>query len=107
MFQKNESVDYKNVFDAIQMKTLTHGEKTHLVEFRLEKGAVIPEHSHPHEQIGYLVSGELQFIIEGRKHHTQPGDSWCVPGDVAHGVEVLEDSVVVEVFSPVRQEYLP
>ena len=106
MFQKNQAVAHKNVFEKIQMKSLTHGEKTHLVEFKLEKGAVIPEHSHPHEQIGYMVSGEMNISIGGRTHPAKSGDSWCIAGDVEHGVEVLEDSVVVEVFSPVRDDYL-
>jgi len=76
-------------------------------EFHLKKGGVIPRHSHPHEQTGYLVSGELRFTIGDSNFDARPGDCWCVEGGVEHGVVVLEDSVAIEVFSPVRGEYLP
>jgi quercetin dioxygenase-like cupin family protein len=49
----------------------------------------------------------LGLIIGDERFDAKPGDSWCIPGDVVHGAEILEDSVVVEVFSPVREDYLP
>jgi quercetin dioxygenase-like cupin family protein len=67
---------------------------------------VIPAHTHPHEQIGYLISGHVIFHIDGEKYDTRPGDSWCIPGGVEHMVDILEDSLVIEVFSPVRDEYI-
>jgi len=49
----------------------------------------------------------MRFIIADERHDVEPGDSWCIPGDVKHAAEAFEDSVGVEVFSPVREEYLP
>ena len=106
MFYKKNSEGYNTPAKGIRMKSLVHGEKTHLCEFRLDGGSVIPEHSHPHEQTGYLVSGKIQFVIEGRTFDAEPGDSWSVPGNMPHSANVLQDSVIVEVFSPVREEYL-
>lgn len=57
MFSHKTNEGYISPLAGIRMKTLAHGEKTHMVEFRLEKGSVVPPHSHPHEQTGYLVSG--------------------------------------------------
>jgi quercetin dioxygenase-like cupin family protein len=54
-----------------------------------------------------MVSGKLRFKIEDDVMEAVTGDSWCIPGDVEHSVEALEDSVVIEVFSPVREDYLP
>ena len=65
------------------------------------------EHSHPHEQTGYLVKGRLRLRIGTREYEAQTGDSWCIPGGVEHGTEVIEDSIALEVFSPVRHDYLP
>jgi quercetin dioxygenase-like cupin family protein len=49
----------------------------------------------------------MVFLVGGRRYDALPGDSWCIPADVEHGAEVIEDTVVVEVFSPVREDYLP
>jgi quercetin dioxygenase-like cupin family protein len=68
---------------------------------------VIPLHQHPQEQTGYLLSGHVVFTIAGVQHDLRAGDSWMIPGGVEHGVRVPEDSVVIEVFSPVRDDYLP
>ena len=56
MYKQNDKSGYRNVLDKIQQKTLTYGDKTLMAEFRLEQGADLPKHSHPHEQTGYLVS---------------------------------------------------
>ena len=93
--------------DGIEQKTLVYGEKTLMVEFRLRKGAILPLHAHPHEQSGYLVSGRIRLTIGSEVHSVAAGDSWCIAGGVKHGAEIIENSVAVEVFSPVRQEYLP
>lgn len=107
MFYKKESGNYRKALEGVTYKTLTFGAKTLLSEFRLEKGSEIPIHSHPHEQIGYMISGNMTFTIKGEIYNAEPGDSWCIPSNVEHGVDVLEDSVVIEVFSPVREDYLP
>ncbi len=78
-----------------------------LAEFRLSAGASIPVHSHPQEQTGTLVSGVLEFMIGGDLRIARAGDAWCLPPDTPHGVEVIEDAIVIEVFSPAREDYLP
>ncbi len=106
MFRKKDLSGYKKAVDKITMKTLVHGEKTLLAEFRLEKGAVLPRHSHPHEQTGYLVSGCMDLTIGDVVHRVEPGDSWSIAGGLAHEGFAHEESVAVEVFSPVREDYL-
>ncbi|WP_224983294.1 cupin domain-containing protein [Geomonas agri] len=107
MFEKRSNEGYQQVLPGIRQKTLVHGEKTLMVEFLLEKAALLPLHSHPHEQTGYLVSGRIRLSIDGNKHEVLPGDSWCIAGGAQHNAEILEDSVAIEVFSPVREDYLP
>ena len=107
MFYKKDSHDYKNAFDGVTYKTLVYGDKTSLGEFWLKRGSVVPIHKHPHEQTGYMISGRMIFIIADEDHNAEAGDSWSIPGNVEHSVEVLEDSVVIEVFLPVREDYLP
>ncbi len=107
MFTRRTLSDYRNPLPGIEQKTLVHGEKTLMTEFRLKKDSLLPRHAHPHEQTGYLVSGRLRLYIDGMPHDVLPGDSWCIPSGVEHGADALEDTVAVEVFSPVREDYLP
>lgn len=107
MFQKGNDDGYQVVLEKIRQKTLVFGEKTLLTEFRLEQGALLPSHLHPHEQTGYLVAGRLELTIGDATHRVEPGDSWCIPGGTPHRAVALADCVAIEVFSPVREDYLP
>ena len=107
MYRQGNENDYKEVLEKIQKKTLVYGDRTLMAEFRLEHGADLPRHSHPHEQTGYLVSGEIELSIGDETHQVKPGDSWCIARGVEHKATVLEDSVAIEVFSPVREDYIP
>ena len=98
---------YRDLMEGITMKTLVHGQKTLMAEFRLAKGVELPAHQHPQEQTGYLVSGRIDLTIDGIRHAVHPGDSWCIPGGAVHSALACEDSVALEVFSPVREDYLP
>jgi len=106
MFTKQDLAGYTTPLERIRMKTLVHGDKTLMTEFRLEQGAVLPRHRHPHEQTGYLVSGCIEMVIGSETHQVFPGDSWCIPGDVEHSAIAREQSVAIEVFAPVREDYL-
>ena len=104
---KTSEDSYINVFDGIKRKTLVYGDNTLLTEFKLKKGKILPTHSHPEEQTGYLVSGHIILIITAERHEMKSGDSWAIPGNTKHGAETVEDSVAVEIFSPVREDYIP
>lgn len=78
-----------------------------MTEFMLRKGSILPLHAHPHEQTGYLVRGQIRLSIGAEKYDAQEGDSWCIPGGIEHEAEIMEDSIAIEVFSPVREDYLP
>lgn len=107
MFYKKDDRGFKVMMEGVQLKTLVWGERTLLCEFKIEQGKALPPHTHPHEQTGYLISGRMRFTIGSETFEVEPGDSWSIPGDVEHSAEALEDSKGMEVFSPVREEYLP
>jgi len=107
LFRNKSSNGYITVLDGIKRKTLVYGEKTLMTEFILEKGKILPSHSHPQEQTGYLVSGKILLTIGKQRYEVNPGDSWVIPGNMEHWAEIAEDSVAIEVFSPLREDYLP
>lgn len=106
MFNKTDPRGYRQLVEKISMKPLIHGDNTLMCEFRLEQGAQLPRHSHPHEQTGYLISGRMDLTIGDQEFTAQTGDSWCISGGTEHQAVVLENTLVVEVFSPVRDDYL-
>ena len=107
MFDNASDDGYRESLPGIRQKTLVWGEKTLMTEFRLKRGVHLPEHSHPHEQTGYLVRGSMTLHIGNERSRLRPGDSWNIPSGVPHLAEIHEDSVAIEIFHPVRQEYLP
>lgn len=107
MFQRKSGAGYTQPVSGIRQKTIVYGEKTLMTEFLLDRGAVLPRHSHPHEQTGYLVKGEMMLSIGDDTYNVKPGDGWSIPGGVEHSAEIIDNSIAVEVFSPVREDYLP
>jgi quercetin dioxygenase-like cupin family protein len=99
-------VEAYEMFPGVVRKVVNHGEKTMILELRMKKGAVVPEHKHPHEQLGYVFSGKVEFRAGDETKVLGPGDSWLAPGGVPHTLTVLEDCVAVDVFSPPREDYL-
>ena len=106
MIVKAASEGFKELLEGVRLKNLVHGERTHLTKVELKKGALVPEHQHPQEQTGYLISGSLRFFGGDEDTIVSPGDCWIFAGGEMHGAEALEDTVVLECFSPVRQDYL-
>ena len=107
MFTKRDTRNFRPLIEGVTMRPLAFEEKTILCEFKLEKGHTLPSHHHPYEQTGYLITGKLKFRIGDKWHLAEPGDSWSIPENVEHEVETMEDSVVIELFSPIRPDYLP
>ena len=106
MFYKPDPSNFKQILPGVFMKALTYGDNSLLCEFQLKQGSVIPAHQHPQEQTGYLISGRLRFSSDKEDFIVDPGSSWNFKGGIVHGAEVLEDSVAIEIFSPIREDYL-
>ena len=93
--------------EGITRRTLVHNDQAMLCHFELKKGAKIPLHQHGPSQIGYVVSGAVQFM-KGSEDNTftvRTGDSYVFGPDEPHGAVALEDTVFIEVFAPSRPEY--
>jgi quercetin dioxygenase-like cupin family protein len=106
MIVKKDSVAYDNMAPGIKRKILATGGKMMAVEVHFKKGAIAAVHTHPHEQIGYILKGSFEFEIEGKKNIIKAGDSFYVSPHKAHGVIALEDTTALDVFTPQRQDFL-
>jgi quercetin dioxygenase-like cupin family protein len=99
------TVESSEPIEDVHLKLLAGGSEANVQHFRIDPGAVVPEHSHPNEQLGYLVEGTLDFHVDGDTVTAEPGDSYAIPGDEPHGAENTGDepAIGIEVFSPPRE----
>ncbi|MBU2628886.1 MAG: cupin domain-containing protein, partial [Proteobacteria bacterium] len=84
MFAKYDPHGFLTPVKGIKMKTLVYGEKSLLTRFHLEKDSLLPRHSHPHEQTGFMVSGKMKLYIGKEVFLVEPGDTWSIKGDIEH-----------------------
>ncbi len=98
-------VPSEEITGAIARRFIT-GDSMTIGRFELKQGGVVPSHFHANEQVSIVLSGALLFRIEGQETVVRAGEVMQIPGNAAHEVEVLEDTLVVDVFSPVRQDWI-
>ena len=96
---------YAKPIDGIEFKTIVHGANTLMAEFHLSAGAVLPLHSHPHEQSTIVLFGELEFVLGEETQTLKAGELVVIPGGVEHFVKVGPvPARVLDVFVPVRED---
>src|SRR5262249_38624712 len=103
--QSWDSVTLDTMSDLISRKVIT-GEKAMVGQIFLKKGAVVPQHHHESEQITWIMEGALKFELEGREVIVRKGEVLHIPSNVPHRAVALEDTVDVDIFSPIRKDWL-
>ena len=107
IFVKNvKIVDPVSMCEGITRRTLSTGKRLMFCLFEWQANAILPEHSHHHEQAGYVVSGKVEFTIGGRTVLLGPGESYAIPANIVHSGKSHEPTRVLDAFSPIREEYL-
>ena len=102
----NADIAEVDLGEGVSRKILSSGGKMMTAQFRFEKGAVGTPHTHPHEQVGYVVEGRFELLLAGEKTIIAAGDTYYVPPGEVHGVIALEDGVLLDVFTPQREDFL-
>ena len=104
-YQTWDSVPLETMSDMISRKIIT-GDKAMVAQVFLKKGAVVPEHFHESEQITYILEGALKFELEGREVVVGKGQVLRIPSWVPHRAVALEDTLDLDIFSPLRLDWL-
>jgi quercetin dioxygenase-like cupin family protein len=104
-FLKVAEVEAVEMVPGVWRRTLSYGEQVMIVHFTLEERAVVPPHRHPQEQAGYVVEGELLMTIGGETHTLKAGQSYLALSNVEHSATVVKRAVVIDMFSPPREDY--
>jgi quercetin dioxygenase-like cupin family protein len=89
---------------GVRRRVLSCGDQLMIVQFTIDAEATVPLHTHPHEQIGHIVSGRMHFQIGDEVRELGPGDGYSVPGGVTHGAIGITEVVAVDSFHPVRDD---
>jgi quercetin dioxygenase-like cupin family protein len=106
MDEKRWSDDPVEELSATIGRQMLHTERMTLARILLRRGAVVPLHHHEHEQISTVLEGRLRFLVGGEEREVAAGTTVPLPANVPHLVEALEDSVVLDVFAPVRDDWV-
>src|SRR6266481_1339675 len=100
-----DAVPLESMSELISRKIIT-GEKAMVAQVFLKKDAVVPEHHHESEQITYILEGALKFELEGKTVVVRKGEVLSIPSNVPHRAIALEDTLDLDIFSPIRQDWL-
>jgi quercetin dioxygenase-like cupin family protein len=103
---KREAAQESKPEPGLTRKVMAYNDKLFLAEHQMVRGWAGSVHSHPHDQIVYVVRGRLKVACQGKTFDVQAGDSFVVRGGVEHGASALEDSLVVDIFTPCREDYI-
>ncbi len=95
-----------DIVPGIRRQTISSGATMYQMRARLEAGSRLPEHQHAQEQITHVISGRVRMIVAGTPHELGPGESLYLPSNVPHGAETIENTLVIDTFSPPRDDYL-
>lgn len=101
-----DSLEWQQMSEGVRRKIMTYDEKIMLVRVEFEKGGIGPLHQHIHIQVTNVESGKFEIEIDGVKKILVAGDVFHVPSMVWHGAKCLEKGVLIDVFTPMREDFL-
>lgn len=106
MFVYNKDCKITNCEPGVTRKVMAYSDELMMCEISFEKGAMGNTHSHEHLQITYIAEGKFEFTIDGQTQIVSQGDSVYMPSNAVHGVRCLEEGKLVDVFNPMRKDFI-
>ncbi|HTR80970.1 MAG TPA: cupin domain-containing protein [Bacteroidota bacterium] len=102
----NENAQWEYAGEGVTRSVMSYDNDMMLVVVKFKKGAVGSLHKHPHKQFSYVIKGSFEVNMNGEKRIQKVGDGYLMPPNVEHGVVALEESALVDVFVPHREDFL-
>jgi quercetin dioxygenase-like cupin family protein len=106
IFQFENEIEWEDQGNGIQRQVFGYDDKVMLVKAKFEKGAIGTMHQHPHTQVTYVRGGAFEMTIGNETKIIKDGDGFYVPPNTLHGVVCLEPGILVDAFSPMREDFL-
>lgn len=106
VFIENEGIDWEEVDKGVKRKIMAWDDRLMVVKVMFEKGGIGSVHQHHHSQITHIESGVFEVEIGKEKKVLKAGDAFYIPPDTMHGAVCLEAGVLIDVFSPMREDFI-
>jgi quercetin dioxygenase-like cupin family protein len=105
-FIEDEAIVWEQIDVGVQRKIIAYDPSLMIVKIKFEKGGIGPLHQHTHVQITHVQSGSFEVSIDGKKQVLKEGDAFLVTSNLVHGVLCLEEGILIDTFSPMREDFL-
>lgn len=105
-FLMTKDIEWETVGEGVKRKIMAYDDKIMLVHVAFDKGGIGPMHQHYHSQVTYVVSGSFDVTIDGKTETLKTGDSFYIPPNVLHGAICTEAGELIDVFSPIREDFM-
>ena len=105
-FLHTKDIEWETVGEGVKRKIMGYDDKIMLVHVAFDKGGIGPMHQHPHSQVTYVTSGAFEVTIDGETNTLRKGDSFFIPTNVLHGAVCTEAGELIDVFSPIREDFM-
>jgi quercetin dioxygenase-like cupin family protein len=106
LFFKEEETQWEVVGEGVQRQIVGYDNRIMMVNVKFEKGAIGSLHNHHHTQVTHIAEGAFEVIIEEEKRILKKGDSFYIPSNKIHGVICLEEGMLIDIFSPIREDFI-
>lgn len=106
VFIPNKNTEWEDLGEGVSRKILGWNEHIMMVKVKFEEGAIGSHHQHTHSQTTHIESGKFDFTVGENIHKVQTGDGLYIPPNETHGAKCIEAGVIIDVFSPVREDFL-
>ena len=103
---KDDEIDWVVVDDKVKRKVIAYTDRLMLVKVSFETGGIGSLHQHEHDQISHIDSGVFEIEISGEKRILKAGDAYHVPSNAWHGARCIEEGVLIDAFSPCRNDFI-
>lgn len=107
IFIQDKNIPWEETGEGVRRKIMAYDNNLMLVKVDFKKGAIGNLHHHPHVQLSYVEAGAFEVEIGGEKKLLKAGDVFHVPSNAVHGVVCLEEGVLIDIFNPMREDFIP
>lgn len=106
LFNQTAAMQWEQVAPGMKRKIMGFNDEIMMVQVHFDKGGIGVRHKHRHSQTTYVVSGKFEVSIGDEKRILVGGDGFCIPPEIEHGAVCLEDGMLIDVFSPIREDFM-
>lgn len=103
---QNSEIPVEEIATGLKRQVLGYDTNVMMVRHYFEKDVVAPIHQHPHQQVAYIEKGTFEVDVAGKKEVLKQGDCFVVPSNVRHGVICLQEGIIIDAFSPMREDFI-